>query len=84
MDQDLTISYRLKRMRIQSWRRGIKEMDLILGKFADGELKNLTKSELDLYDKILLKDDHLLFAWISGATVVPKEFNEIIKKISLT
>ena len=29
---------RLKRLRLRSWRRGMKEMDLILGRFADREL----------------------------------------------
>ena len=82
MGQDSTTSYRIKRMQIQSWRRGIKEMDLILGNFANANLKNLTETELDLYDEVLLKDDHLLFAWISGAKVAPKEFKEIIEKIS--
>ncbi len=32
---------RLKRLRIRSWRRGIKEMDLILGAFCDEELAGL-------------------------------------------
>lgn len=30
---------RLKRLRMRSWHRGIKEMDLILGGFADDEMK---------------------------------------------
>ena len=29
---------RLKRLRMRSWRRGVKEMDLILGPFSDSEL----------------------------------------------
>jgi hypothetical protein len=32
----------LKRLRMRSWRRGMKEMDLILGPFADAELARLT------------------------------------------
>jgi antitoxin CptB len=29
---------RIKRMRMRAWRRGIKEMDLILGPYADERL----------------------------------------------
>ena len=41
---------RLKRMRMRSWRRGTKEMDLILGPYADARLSGLSVPELDLYD----------------------------------
>ena len=41
---------RLKRLRMRSWRRGTKEMDLILGPFSDSELERLTPAELDLYE----------------------------------
>ena len=32
---------RLKRLRMRSWRRGMKEMDLILGPFSDSQLVDL-------------------------------------------
>ena len=83
MSNELKIINKVKRMRIQSWRRGTKEMDLILGKFADGELQNLTESELNTYDEILNIDDHLLFSWVSGKKIVPKKFNGLMKKISM-
>ena len=38
---------RIKRLRMRSWRRGIKEMDLILGGFADAELAGLDAATLD-------------------------------------
>ncbi|MEM1264839.1 MAG: succinate dehydrogenase assembly factor 2 [Pseudomonadota bacterium] len=57
---------RLKRLRLRSWRRGIREMDLLLGAFADAELPGMSVSELDAYEAFMAEDDQSLFAWISG------------------
>ena len=39
---------RLKRLRIRSWRRGMKEMDLLLGPFSDGPIAALSHAELKM------------------------------------
>lgn len=57
---------RLKRMKIRSWHRGMQEMDLLLGRFADAELHTLSDADLDLYEAILFEDDQDLYAWITG------------------
>ena len=53
-----------KRLLIKSWRRGTKELDLILGQFSDKNLKKLKMSELNLYEQFLSNDDHLIYNWI--------------------
>ena len=40
-----TPEVRLKRLRIRAWRRGTKEMDLILGGYADAHLDRMDASE---------------------------------------
>ena len=72
----------LKRLKIQSWRRGMKEMDLILGRFIDKNSHLLSPSEILSYDHLLLQDDQLIFSWFSGQKIVPREFRGIIEKIS--
>jgi antitoxin CptB len=57
---------RLKRLRMRSWRRGTKEMDLILGPFSDSELERLTEAELDLYEALLTENDQDLYPWITA------------------
>ncbi|WP_199259801.1 FAD assembly factor SdhE [Paracoccus binzhouensis] len=57
---------RLKRLRMRSWRRGTKEMDLILGPFADSELAGLGAEELDLYEAVLAENDQDLYPWITA------------------
>ena len=71
----------LKRLKIRSWRRGTKEMDLILGNFADGNLGSLSSFELETYDQFLNENDNDLYAWCSEKTKVPEEYRHLIKKI---
>lgn len=61
-----TPEVRLRRLKMRSWRRGMKEMDLILGHFADGPLAGLTASELDDYEAVLNENDQDLYRWITG------------------
>ncbi len=63
MDHDQA---RLKRLRMRSWRRGMKEMDLILGPFSDSELETLNPQDMDLYEILLNENDQDLYPWITA------------------
>jgi antitoxin CptB len=58
--------HRLKRLHMRSWRRGMKEMDLILGRFADDCLESLGPSDLDLYERMLGENDQDLYLWVTA------------------
>ncbi len=58
---------RLRRLRIRAWRRGIKEMDLLLGPYADGPAGALDEAALAAFEALLDENDQDLYAWISGA-----------------
>lgn len=73
---------RLKRLKMRSWRRGIKEMDLILGPFSDTELEGLDETQLVLYDAMLSENDHDLYQWVTGRGTTPPEYLELLKIIS--
>ncbi|WP_347268198.1 succinate dehydrogenase assembly factor 2 [Paracoccus sp. (in: a-proteobacteria)] len=78
---------RLKRLRMRSWRRGTKEMDLILGPFADAELAGLSPAELDLYEAVLDENDQDLYPWItarmSGAAPGPARLAPMLERVAL-
>lgn len=78
---DETRETRIKRMRMRSWRRGIKEMDLILGGFSDRGLTALSDAELQIYDEILEENDHDLYFWCSGQGPAPERFSVLLQKI---
>ena len=81
-DPDETRDARLKRMKIRSWRRGTKEMDLILGPYADAELANMDETALDLFDALLLENDQDLYQWVSGQAEPPARFSALIRALS--
>ena len=70
-----------KRLSIRSWRRGTKELDLILGQFSDKNLYKLKKSELNLYERFLSNDDYLIYNWLFGKEDSPKMFKSLVKRI---
>ena len=73
---------RLKRLRMRSWRRGTKEMDLILGRFADARLVALTGDELALYDTLLSENDQDLYDWVSGRATPPFAYVPLVARIA--
>ena len=64
---------RLRRLKFRSWHRGIKEMDLILGHFADTVLASLTPAELDQYESLIEVEDTSLYNWVTGREKTPAE-----------
>lgn len=72
---------RLKRLRIRSWRRGIREMDLILGGYADKALAALEPADIARFEALLDENDHDLYRWIAAADPVPAEHAGIVDLI---
>lgn len=76
-----TYEHRLKRMKMRSMRRGIKEMDIILSHFADETLAQMDTPALDLYDALLHENDQDLYQWVSGQQPAPEKFSALISQI---
>ena len=73
--------HKIKRLKMRSMRRGIKEMDLILSHFAQATLDQMTEEELVNYDLLLAENDHDLYSWVTGAVAAPSEFAPLIAQI---
>lgn len=73
--------HRLKRLKMRSMRRGIKEMDLILHHFAQAHLDAMDDAQLDLYDAMLSENDHDLYQWVSGQTAAPEAYVGLVSEI---
>ncbi len=72
---------RIKRLRMRSMRRGIREMDIVLSAFADTRLTDMTAAELDAYDALLSENDHDLYLWVSGQAAPPAGFVALVSQI---
>jgi antitoxin CptB len=66
---------RRKRLLFRSWHRGIREMDLVLGGFADAHIADLSDAELDEYEIWLEVPDQQIFTWVNGSQVAPAEID---------
>ena len=62
-----------RKLYFRSNHRGIKEMDIIFGKFADVVLGDLSEEELPDYQRILELPDDKLFSWATGREDVPDD-----------
>lgn len=64
---------RRKRLRFRSWHRGIREMDLILGRYADAYLDGLPPDQLDIYELILEIPDQSIYDMLVRGAPHPPE-----------
>jgi len=66
---------RQRRLLFRSWHRGIREMDLVLGRFADAHIAELSDAELDEYETWLEIPDQQIFTWVNGSQLAPAEID---------
>ncbi len=69
---------RRKRLIFRSWHRGTREMDLIMGSFADKQVGGFDEAQLSAYETLLEIPDPDLYDWFIGKPVPPDETNPIL------
>jgi antitoxin CptB len=65
------LDIRRKRLLFRCWHRGTREMDLLLGRFADAEIATLSDPELDELERLLEIPDPDLYAAVTGDKPLP-------------
>ncbi|MEM5500877.1 MULTISPECIES: succinate dehydrogenase assembly factor 2 [Ahrensia] len=75
MTEAISLDARRKRARFRSWHRGMKEMDMILGGYADAHINDISESDLTILEDLMDSLDRDLFKWFTGEGPVPDEFN---------
>jgi antitoxin CptB len=65
-----------KKILYQSWYRGCKETDKILGIFARKYVAGMNEDQLNLFQKILDEQDVDLFDWMSGKKPTPQDVQD--------
>lgn len=63
---------RRRKMLFRAWRRGFRELDLLMGSFADKYLADMSDSEVDEFERLLDVPDWDIYAWITGAQDIPE------------
>ena len=73
---------RLRRLRMRSWRRGMREMDLLLGPYSDAELAALPVGVLDDYERMLSENDQDLYLWLTKGAGAPEAHVPVLRRIA--
>ena len=73
---------RRKRLLFRCWHRGTREMDLVLGRFADAEIAGLTDDELLQLERLIEVPDPDLYAALTGdASLAGEHANGVFERI---
>ncbi len=77
------LNHPAKHLDMLSRRRGTKEMDVLLGAFADAHLQSFEAAQLSEYQKLLECDDNDITDWVTGRTDIPAELRGEISSLLL-
>lgn len=64
---------RLKRIHWRAHHRGMRELDQLIGGFAEARLATMTPAEIDQFEALLEVSDPDMLAWLTGMASVPAE-----------
>ena len=74
---------RRKRLVYRSRHRGTKELDLLVGAFAERHLAEMDAGQLDRFEALLELPEPLLYDWLLGRSAPPPEFDHDVTKLFL-
>ena len=73
---------RRKRIKIRAWRRGLRELDILIGGFVDARLETLTHTEINALEGLLDLPDTELLSWLCGGALPPPEYDcDLLRQI---
>ncbi len=71
---DRVVDERRRKLKFRAWRRGFREMDLLMGSFADAHIGSLSEEELSEFERLLSTPDWEVYAWLIGQKTVPGNY----------
>src|SRR5437016_1895617 len=72
------LDLRRRKLLFRAWHRGMREMDLIMGRFADSVIDTLNERELEEFKRLIEMPDREVLAWITGECEVPQAMNSVL------
>lgn len=67
------LDIRRRKLLFRAWHRGLREVDLILGGFADRHVDSLSEAELTEFEALMNVPDGELLVWLTGEAEAPPE-----------
>ena len=69
---------RRRRILFRCWHRGMREVDLLLGQFADARIGELSDEQLDQLEDFMEAQDVDIFSWFAGSKPVDPAYDRPI------
>jgi antitoxin CptB len=69
---------RRRKLLFRAWRRGVREMDLIVGRFADAFIDKFDAPALDDFERLIEAPNAELYAWVTGDQHVPADYDTAV------
>jgi antitoxin CptB len=69
------LDVRRRKILFRAWHRGTREMDLLMGRFADAALAGMSEAELDEFERLIEMPDPDLFRWVMGEADAPADYD---------
>jgi antitoxin CptB len=69
---------RRRRLLFRAWRRGVREIDLIVGRFADAHIEAFDERALDDFERLIEAPNAELYAWVVDAGSVPPHYDTAV------
>jgi antitoxin CptB len=69
------LDVRRRQILFRAWHRGMREMDLIMGRFADAHIGTLSEAELAEFERLIEVTDRDLLGWITGEIPTPENYD---------
>jgi len=69
---------RRRRLLFRAWRRGVREMDLIVGRFADAHIEALDDAGLDDFERLIEAPNAALYSWVTGSEAAPADYDTAV------
>ena len=66
---------RRRRLLFRAWHRGMREVDLITGRFADAHIGTLSEAEIDDFERLMDVPEPELLGWVMGAVAPPDGYD---------
>ena len=73
---------RRKKLLFRSWHRGMREMDYVLGVYANHAIADMSDEELNQFELLMQLPDPDMYKWLSGSVEIPENYDTaVVRKI---
>jgi antitoxin CptB len=72
------LDVRRRKLLFRAWRRGVREMDLIVGRFADVHIDKFDAKDLDDFERLIEAGNAELYAWVVGTESAPAHYDTAV------